>query len=309
MSDIDRRLASLSPEKRRLFALLAAKKAPAPAAAPAPAPLLDRERFRIAEGDRGTMSDIREFYDRVSAQLDASPFGAHAVFLNFGYVPNEKPQRSPIKLPAGQLNRNPIQLILELFGDLPIRPEDDVLDVGCGRGGVAHVLRRFWPVRRYVGVDLSPQAVAFCARTHQHPDNAFVVGDAEHLPVADASCDVCANVESSHNYDDVRAFFAEVARALRPGGAFLYTDLVPGDRVAERERWLAELGFATEDRRDITANVLLSCDETAATHARAFSGGNDQGIMAAFLGMPTSDLYADMRSGRQSYLLYRFRKA
>ncbi len=305
MSGIDRRIASLSPEKRRLFELLAAKKAQA--AAPAePTPLLDRERFQLAEGDRGTKTDIREFYDRVSAQLDASPYGEHAMFLNFGYVANDEPQRSVVKLPAGHLNRNPIQLILELFGDHPIQPEHDVIDVGCGRGGVAHVLRRFFHARRYVGVDLSPQAVAFCARAHAHPDNTFLAGDAEHLPVEDASFDLCTNVESSHNYDDVKVFFTEVARALRPRGAFLYTDLIPRDRITERERWLIELGFAMEDRRDITANTLLSCDETAATHARAFSDANDRAIMSAFLGMPSSELYADMRSGRQAYMLYRY---
>jgi SAM-dependent methyltransferase len=316
MSEIDRRLKSLSPEKRRLFELLAAKKA-APvedggsvrtAPSPGGSPLLDSERFQIAEGERGSLADIREFYDRVSAQLDASPVGAHALFLNFGYVASERPQRSPIKLPPGQLNRNAIQLVLEVFGDLALRPTDDILDVGCGRGGVCHVLRRFFQARRYVGIDLSPRAVAFARRAHTHPDDTFLVGDAEHLPVEDASADVCTNVESSHNYGDVRAFFVEVARVLRPGGVFLYTDLIPKDRVSERERWLAELGFVAEDRRDITANVLLSCDETAATHERAFSDGNDRAIMSAFLGMPASELYAGMRSGLEAYLLYRFRR-
>jgi phthiocerol/phenolphthiocerol synthesis type-I polyketide synthase E len=309
MSEMDRRLKNLSPEKRRLFELLAARRGAPPPEVPADAPLLVPERFQLAAGERGTPADIREFYDRVSAQLDASPVGAHALFLNFGYVASERPGRSPVKLPAGQLNRNSIHLVLELFGDLAPRPTDDVLDVGCGRGGVAHVLRRFFQARSYVGIDLSPRAVAFAGRAHAHPDDTFLVGDAEHLPVADASADVCTNVESSHNYGDVRAFFGEVARALRPGGAFLYTDLIPKDRVAERERWLAELGFVVEDRRDITANVLLSCDETAATHARAFSGGNDRAIMAAFLGMPSSELHAGMRSGQQAYLLYRFRRA
>src|ERR1700722_10634175 len=50
----------------------------------------------------------------------------------------------------------------------------------------------------------------------------------------------CAvNVEASHLYPDFPKFLSEVARVLRPGGHFLYTDFRPRSEVAEREAGLA----------------------------------------------------------------------
>ncbi|MFT3775979.1 MAG: class I SAM-dependent methyltransferase [Minicystis sp.] len=320
--DLASRLAKLSPEKRRLFELLEKKRAPAPPPAPvhdggspgkpgsAPMPpgeaIISRDRFDV-EAEHGVdQRDLRAFYDTVTGQLDASPFAEHAIFLNYGYTPDDNPSLSRVTLPENCLNKNCTRLVLELFGDCPLSPADRVLDVGCGRGGLAFVLRRYFTAGPYLGVDLSPAAIAFCQRTHRYPDTRFVAGDAQHLPAEDASFDVVTNLESSHGYPDVHAFFREVARVLRPGGHFLYTDLIPVDRVASHLGALRDLGLHVEHERDITSNVLLSCDETAATHARAFRQENDRGIMDVFLGVPSSRLYQDMKTGRQTYSMYSF---
>lgn len=311
MSDIDDRLSKLSPEKRKLFELLEKQRSAARAAAPAPeAGVIDKERFRFDEaGGRADKGEVREFYDTITRQLDATPFGEHSLFLNYGYVPNDNPSFSPIKLPDSYLNKNGTRLVLELVGDLEILPEHRLLDVGCGRGGTATVLRKFFRFDTFVGVDLSPAAIAFCQRTHRFPRTEFVVGEAESLPVEDASVDVVTNVESSHAYPDVEAFYREVGRVLRPGGAFLYTDVIPADGVEKAMGALGRLGFVIEHERDITSNVVLSCDETAATHARAFHQANDRGIMEMFLGAPTSRIHAAMKDGAQKYLLQRLRKS
>ncbi|WP_437627962.1 class I SAM-dependent methyltransferase [Sorangium sp. So ce1151] len=312
-ASLDARLAALSPEKRRLFALLQRKRAaPAACASAAGAPPLARlspERFQMTDGGPPERARLRDFYDAVSQQLDASPFAEHAIFLNYGYVPNDAPQRARVALPDSHLNKNAIRLVLELVGDHELGPEDAVLDVGAGRGGTCVVLRRFFRFGRFTGLDLSPAAVAFSASAHRHPHNEFLVGDAVRLPFADGAFDVVTNVESSHGYGDIPAFFREVARVLRPRGVFLYTDLIPDEHVEGRVRCLRGLGFAVEREEDITANVLLSCDETAATHARAFANDNDRGLMEVFLGMPSSRVYQDMKGGRQRYMLYRLRNA
>jgi ubiquinone/menaquinone biosynthesis C-methylase UbiE len=54
----------------------------------------------------------------------------------------------------------------------------------------------------------------------------FVHGDAQSLPFADESFDVVINIEASHGYPDFPRFLAEVARVLRPGGRFLYADVL-----------------------------------------------------------------------------------
>jgi len=95
---------------------------------------------------------------------------------------------------------------------------------------------------------------------------------------------------------------------LRPGGRFLYTDLMATELVEANVERLEGLGYSVERRRDITGNVLLSCDETAATHARAFIETNDDEIMSNFLAVPGSRLYDDMKNGNTRYMLFTLRK-
>jgi ubiquinone/menaquinone biosynthesis C-methylase UbiE len=83
-----------------------------------------------------------------------------------------------------------------------------------------------------VGVDLAPEAVVFCRKVHRRAAR-FEVGDAEHLPFDDGAFDVVTNIESSHTYPNLRAFFAEVRRVLVSGGRFLSTDLLPVQRWME----------------------------------------------------------------------------
>jgi SAM-dependent methyltransferase len=131
------------------------------------------------------------------------------------------------------------------------------------------------------------------------------VGDAEHLPCDDAAFDVVTNVESSHTYPDVRAFLGEVRRVLRPGGWFLHTDLLPGARWAELRVLLDVMGFVSVTDRDITSNVLASCDAIAAGRADAF-GGPDA-MIDNFLAVPGSPVYEQMASRAWEYRIMRSR--
>jgi ubiquinone/menaquinone biosynthesis C-methylase UbiE len=180
-----------------------------------------------------------------------------------------------------------------------------VLDVGCGRGGTVVLLAEtFGGV--VTGVDLSPEAIAFCRKTHDHGVR-FEVGDAEHLPFEDRSFEVVTNIESSHTYPNLRAFFTEVGRILMKDGIFLYTDLLPVQRWAEVRILLESLGMRIESQRDITPNVLRSCDEVAAQRVQAFGGSNES--IDNFLAVPGSVVYENMASGAWEYQIVRARRA
>jgi phthiocerol/phenolphthiocerol synthesis type-I polyketide synthase E len=317
VSDLDTRMASLDPVRRKLLERLMRERgqqpepptAPAAAAAPTPATpaVLDRERFAF-DGERLRNKDeVRRFYDAVSAQLDGGGLGAFSRFLNFGYVPNDNPSFAPVAADV-KVGRNPVRLVLEVIGDCPLAPQHRVLDVGCGRGGTVWVLRNLLHVGPIRAIDLAPRAIAFCRAEHRFADTLFDVADAEALPFAAAAFDAVTNIESSHCYPGIERFYAEVARVLRPGGWFLYTDLFITGDIDARLAALAAAGLVPEHQRDITSNVLLSCDETAATHARAFADGNDPGLMADFLGAPDSVLYDALKNGAQRYLILRCRK-
>ena len=252
-------------------------------------------------------NDVRQLYNSVSDQLNRGEFADHSLFLNFGFDPIEPPS-SPLNVEDHEIGANPKRLVLELIGDLQLRPSQDLLDIGCGRGGTVSVLRQYYNIGRVAGLDISPTAIAFCQSTHTQPNTEFFVGDALDLPFPDAEFDLITNIESSHSYGDLTAFYREVYRVLRPGGHFLYTDLLDSDRFAWLENELQEIGFVLSRRQNITPGVLRSCDNTAARNAEAFNSGNDQHLLAYFLGMPGSVPYEAMKSGESRYMIYRFEK-
>jgi acyl transferase domain-containing protein/SAM-dependent methyltransferase len=250
---------------------------------------------------------IQRFYDAVNGQLDAGVAREYSFFLNYGYTADGRSERSVHQLPIKALNRNGIQLVLEVVGDCELEGRR-ILDVGCGRGGTIAVLQRFFSPGETVGLDLSPVAIEFCRRTHIYPQVSFICGDAERLPFPAGGFDTLINIESSHGYPDIDAFYAEVSRVLKPGGVFLYADTVPASGAVSRLERLSGHGFQVELVRDITSNVVRSCDELAGIHAQVFDAGNTPEVLGDFLAIPGSKNYDNLRSGRLVYGIWQLRK-
>lgn len=252
-------------------------------------------------------AECQRFYDTISQRLDASEFGPFSIFLNFGYVPDGSPTYSVIELPEHYLNKNSVRLALEVIGDCDLEARR-VLDIGCGRGGTVSVIRQFFEPKSVCGLDLSPAAIAFCRSTHRHDGMSFYVGDAERLIFDDESFDVVLNIESSQSYPDIHAFYRQVFRVLAPGGHFLYTDAMPVGRFAECGLSLQRTGLILERDRDITPNVLRSCDEIAGYRMRAYGETQRDETMEDFLGTPGSHFYEEMKGGAWTYRIQTWKK-
>lgn len=321
MDNLSNRIAGLPPEKRKLFAQLvkahSAQRSTPPVATPR-GPLsrpntaqAEAEHLILEEPQPGSPNAVkaafRRFYDAVTTQLDSTIFGQFSFFLNYGYRPNHHPSHAVIEVPEHYINRNSVRLVLELIGDCSITG-CRVLDVGCGRGGTVHVLETMFDARAITGLDLSPQAIAFCRQAHTGAAVSFFEGDAEKLPFEDGAFDVVTNVESSHSYPDIKAFYSGVFRVLSPGGSFLYTDVQPVQQFETNLALLNRVGFFLERDTDITSNVLLSCDEISRTRVQAFNEGNDPALMQNFLATPESQVYGEMKSGRWQYRIFRLKK-
>lgn len=322
MADFRERLTELSPEQRaRLAKILRNRNA---AAAPAQQGLA--EAAPVARSDASLGNDLllavdgadvnsstrkarwKQFYDTVSAQLDGNVFGQFSFFLNYGYVPDEQPSFSAVELPEQYINKNSVRLVLEVIQDCPVDGKR-ILDVGCGRGGTIQVLKTFFKPASLDGLDLSSAAIQFCRQAHLDPHVSFHEGDAENLPFEDGSFEIVTNVESSHTYPNIERFYAEVFRVLRRDGHFLYTDLLSPAQSRSGIAYLRTLGFELERERDITRNVLLSCDQIASTRVQAFESRNDGEMVENFLATPGSLVYQEMRAGRMSYRIFKFRKS
>jgi phthiocerol/phenolphthiocerol synthesis type-I polyketide synthase E len=314
MAKTDERISALAPERRKLLESLLRAKVDARTLVPGtpqppPTPAAEAALSFDTEqgGSDGVKAMYRRFYNAVTEQLDASVFGEFAYFLNYGYVPDLSPQHAVVALPDHYLNRNSVKLVLEVIADCPIEGRR-VLDVGCGRGGAVHVLTQFFAPAHVTGLDLSPGAIDFCRRAHRRSNVHFELGDAEHLPFANDSFDVVINIESSHTYPNIQAFYNEVWRVLVPGGYFLYTDVHPVAKWLECIVHLQSLGFLIERNVDITTNVLLSCDEIARTRVQAFAAGNDPELMKNFLAVPGSEVYDAMQQRLWAYNMLQSRK-
>ena len=101
-----------------------------------------------------------------------------------------------------------------------LRGDERLLDVGCGDGGVARLLRP--RVREVVAVDVEPSP-----EWRDEPGLVFSVANAERLPFSDGRFDVVHSKDSLHHMDDARAAIAEYRRVLRPGGTLL---VIEGNR-------------------------------------------------------------------------------
>jgi SAM-dependent methyltransferase len=148
------------------------------------------------------------------------------------------------------------RLIFEtLERELPDWREKTILDAGCGTGAI---LSRLGNPARNVGVDLAPEAIAFCKE--RGLDNVRQ-GDICALPFADDSFDavICSSVLYHEWVKDVAAAMRELRRVLRPGGllfvilpAFRFLHSAHDDAVMTARRFrknevrslLRENGFA-----------------------------------------------------------------
>jgi SAM-dependent methyltransferase len=98
---------------------------------------------------------------------------------------------------------------------LYVRPDPErALDIGTGLGDGALLVAREFPQARVRGIDLSAEMIRRAqARIGLDPEGrvAFRVADAAELPYEDSSFDLITQL-------NMPAFFAEIARVLRPGG-------------------------------------------------------------------------------------------
>lgn len=110
-----------------------------------------------------------------------------------------------------------------------LRPGETVLDIGCGAGmDLLIAARRVGPTGRAIGVDMTPamRAKARDAARAAGLSNVEVrEGDAEALPVGDASVDVVLSNGVMNLTPNKEKAYGEIARVLRPGGRLLLADI------------------------------------------------------------------------------------
>ena len=102
--------------------------------------------------------------------------------------------------------------------DLGLGPSAEVLDAGCGTGGLIRRLTRVRPGWRWSAVDRSSLALEL-ARARCPDAVEWAQASVEALPFADGAFDAVVSADVLYHVDDDAAALREFFRVLRPGGS------------------------------------------------------------------------------------------
>ncbi|WP_149184821.1 class I SAM-dependent methyltransferase [Streptomyces sp. TRM49041] len=120
--------------------------------------------------------------------------------------------------------------LTDLVADrLALRPDQHLLDVGCGNGVPALRIAGASQGVRVTGITVSHQQLAKAAKEAAGSDArdrvSFLFADAMDLPFEDGSFDGAWAIESLLHMPDQAAALAEMHRVVRPGGRLVIADL------------------------------------------------------------------------------------
>ncbi|MBM3267120.1 MAG: methyltransferase domain-containing protein [Candidatus Sericytochromatia bacterium] len=228
-------------------------------------------------------------------------------FLNYGFESADS--LKPRLLAEDEPDRASIQLYHHLASQGPVA-HARVLEIGCGRGGGASYLARYFQPREVIGMDISPSAVRYCRSSHGAEGLSFLVGDAESVPFPAASFDVVLNVESSHCYGSMSRFLAEVRRILRPGGHFLFCDVRPAADVEALCQAMADSRLEIVSRGDITPQVLRALERESDTRKEQIRRVFPRWLHASvfdFSGVAPGTVFESFSAGTRRYLSFMLR--
>lgn len=138
-----------------------------------------------------------------------------------------------------------------LFDTVQIRATDAVLDLGCGTGQTTRDAARRAIAGFALGVDLSTRMLDVARRlaeTEGVPNAHFLRADAQVHPFEPAAFDVAISRTGAMFFGDQAAAFANIARALRPGGQLALLVW----QGPERNDWMLAFGTAMAAGRNLS---------------------------------------------------------
>jgi len=228
-------------------------------------------------------------------------------FMNFGY---HDPDEVHLLQASDEKNRYAIQLYKHLI-DFVDLGKKDIVEVGSGRGGGLAYVARNYDANKVSGIDLDKGAVAF-SNSHYKVDNlSFSTGDAQNLPLADDSCDILLNVESSHRYPQMERFINEVTRVLRKDGHFLYTDFLFANEWDGTDELFRKYDLKILRTKDITpwvTKALEMNDKQNRAIVEKLAPKFLQKVMMNFAGVIDSETYNNFINRKYVYRSYVFQK-
>jgi len=159
---------------------------------------------------------------------------------------------------------NYTRVSLELLARrLKLKGDESLLDVACGTGRLAVIIREQHPGVKIVGRDLSPDMLRVArSRLPVDKDTQWEQGRMEELPYPDNSFDVLTCASAFHLVTDQKQAMAEMVRVVRPGGTVCIVDWCRQYPQIQFMQWLASLA-GRQYRRILTEPEMQAMMEGA----------------------------------------------
>ncbi len=117
----------------------------------------------------------------------------------------------------------------ELFSQIELNKDSEVLDLGCGLGGTCRMLAEKYDCMVH-GIDYSEQHIETANLLSNLVDlnghTSFKQGDATELPYPSEQFDLVITQHVQMCIADKEKFYSEVKRVLKKGGRFIYYDVL-----------------------------------------------------------------------------------
>jgi N-acetylglutamate synthase-like GNAT family acetyltransferase/SAM-dependent methyltransferase len=161
-----------------------------------------------------------------------------------------------------------------------------VLDIGSGAGiDCLIAAEKVGPTGRVIGLDMTPEMIERARRNAREAGASnveFRLGDAEKMPVDDASVDwVISNCVINLSPDKL-AVFREIARVLKPCGRISISDIVAEDLPASiresRDAWTGCLAGAISETEYVKGLEAAGLRGVRASSRLVYEAGQLQGL-------------------------------
>jgi SAM-dependent methyltransferase len=141
-------------------------------------------------------------------------------------------------------NRESNELLLSRLG---LRGGESVLEIGCGTGPTTErLVELVGPAGRVVAVDISEPMLAVARQRVAalgHANAQFLLGDAQVFAFEPAAFDLATSRMGVMFFADPVAAFANIVRALKPGGRLVFACWAP---LSENPHWLFAYDIAVK---------------------------------------------------------------